>query len=583
MDIGKELLPAILYSTYNAIVAIDIFGTIVAFNHAAEKIVGLPASDALSRHIKEVIPNTGLLEVLRSGKTEANQRMVIYGRAIISNRSPIFSGSKIVGAVGVFQDLSDIESLSRELNAYRKLTAELQAIIDSSNDGIYITDGTGFTVRVNSAYERISGIRASEVVGRHMADLVKNGYISESVTLRVLENRLSETILQRMRNGKVVIVTGNPVFNEEGEITMVVTNVRDITELNNLQEKLRETSGLTRGYQQALTNLMFPEDETLVVGCSRIMSELQELILQIAPFPTTVLIEGETGVGKEKLAGLIHRNSNRAQEPFIKVNCGAIPDHLLESELFGYEPGAFTGAQKQGKPGLFELADGGTLLLDEIAELPPGLQVKLLRVLQEKEILRLGGVKTRRIDVRVVSTTNRNLGEAVKKGDFRRDLFYRLNVVRLVVPPLRERREDVPVLFNFFLRKFRHEYGLRREITSDAMDCLECYDWPGNVRELKNLIENLVVSSRNEIIGLENLPAHMHNRSGENPQKNIVVKDLCKLREAVREIESQLLDMAIQEYPSLRKAAAALGINHATLLRKVRRLVKENSPKNDAG
>lgn len=580
MDIGKELLSAILDSTYNAIVAIDIFGTVVAFNQAAEKIVGLPAHEALSRHIKEIIPNTGLLEVLKSGKIEANRRLVIYGRTVISNRSPIFSGSEIVGAVGVFQDLSDIENLSQELDANRKLNAELQAIIESSNDGIYITDGMGSTVRANSAYERITGIRASEVIGRHMADLVKEGYISESVTLRVLENRVSKTILQRIRNGKVVIVTGNPVFNDQGEITMVVTNVRDITELNALQEKLQETSGLSRGYQQALTNLMIPEDESLVVGISRTMKELQELIRQIAPFPTTVLIEGESGVGKEILAGLIHRNSNRAEEPFIKVNCGAIPDHLLESELFGYEAGAFTGAQRQGKPGLFELADGGTLLLDEIGELPHGLQVKLLRVLQEKEILRVGGLKPKRIDVRVLSTTNRKLEEAVKKGDFRSDLFYRLNVVRLVVPPLRERREDVPVLVNFFFRKFCQEYGLRLEITSDALACLEWYDWPGNVRELKNLIENLVVSSRTEIIGLENLPAHMHNRSGGVPQRKVVVKNLCKLQEAVSEMESQLLEMAIKEYPSLRKAAAALGINHATLLRKARRLAKEKSQQN---
>lgn len=572
MDIGKELLPAILDSTYNAIVAIDIFGTVVAYNQAAEKIVGIPAGEALSRHIKEVIPNTGLLEILKSGKVEANRRMVVYGRTVISNRSPIFSGSEIVGAVGVFQDLSDLENLSQELDAYRKLAAELQAIIDSSNDGIYITDGRGYTLRVNSAYERITGIKSSEVIGRHMAELVKDGYFSESVTLRVLENHDSETILQRIRNGKVVIVTGNPVFNDRGEISMVVTNVRDITELNALQEKLQETSGLTRGYQQAITNLIFPGDEGLVVGPSRAMKELEELILQIAPFPTTVLIEGESGVGKERVAGLIHRNSARSGEPFIKINCGAIPDHLLESELFGYEAGAFTGAQKHGKPGLFELADGGTLLLDEIVELPLALQVKLLRVLQEKEVLRVGGVQPKRIDVRVISTTNRNLEEAVKKGDFRRDLFYRLNVVRLVVPPLRERGEDLPVLVRFFLRKFCQEYNLLREITPGAMECLELYDWPGNVRELRNLIENLVVSSRKEVIEIGNLPSYMHKRKERNGGKNVNIKELCRLQDAVREAESQLLQMALKEHPTLRKAAAALGINHATLLRKMRRM-----------
>ncbi|MEW6080861.1 MAG: sigma 54-interacting transcriptional regulator [Bacillota bacterium] len=563
-----QLLLAILDSTYNAIVAINTSGQVIAFNLAAEKIVGVPASHALKRHITEIIPETRLLEILQTGSTETNQKMVINGRTIISNRSAIRRGEEIIGAVGVFQDISDIEEVLGEMEAYQNLVNELQAIIEYSNDGIYITDGKGKTLRVNSAYEKMSGIGSEEVVGRDMKALVKDRYFSESVTLKVLESKSTETILQKTRYGKILMVTGNPVFDENGSITMVVTNVRDITQLNNLQEQLKETSGLTRGYQQALSNLSVSETVDMVMGRSQCMRDLMEHALHIAPFPTTVLIEGESGVGKELIAAFIHKHSTRAAGPFIRVNCAAIPEALLESELFGYEPGAFTGAQAHGKPGLLELANEGTMLMDEVSEMPLNLQAKLLRVLQEKEVLRVGGIKYKKLDVRVIATTNLNLQDMVHRKLFRKDLYYRLNVVRLTVPPLRNRREDILELAEFFLKKYSQEYGLDKRLSRRAMDCFVHYDWPGNVRELRHLIENLVISTIENLIDFSHLPSYMYESS--DPERKVVIKGLCSLRDAVHQTERQLLEMALGEYGSIRKAAAVLGIHHATLLRKMR-------------
>lgn len=336
-----------------------------------------------------------------------------------------------------------------------------------------------------------------------MEELVEKGVFSESVTFKVFEERAPVSVMHEIKTGQTVLSTGHPVFNEEGEIVRVVTTARDVKELNHVKEELNKAKKLSEKYYSELEKLRKQQAkmEDIVVKSGE-MKNVMDLAIQMGRVDSTVLITGESGVGKEVVAKAIHQSSERTSGSLIKVNCGAIPDNLLEAELFGYAEGSFTGAKKGGKPGMFELADGGSLFLDEIAELPLNLQVKLLRVLQEEEIIRVGGTKPIKIDVRIIAATNRDLAKMLKEGEFREDLFYRLNVVPIEIPPLRERKEDISQLIFKFLDDFNKKYNKNKKIDLDTINFLESYDWPGNVRELKNLIERFVVISEKDIIDL---------------------------------------------------------------------------------
>lgn len=299
------------------------------------------------------------------------------------------------------------------------------------------------------------------------------------------------------------------------------------------------------------------------------MRDLLDMVIRVAQADSIVLITGESGTGKELIASIIHNNSQRKDKQFIKINCGAIPATLLESELFGYEAGAFTGAKKSGKSGYFELADGGTLFLDEIGDLPYNLQVKLLRVLQNHEFNRVGGEKSVKVDVRVIAATNQNLLEKVRSKEFREDLYYRLNVIPVHIPPLRERKEEIPVLVMHFLEVFNRKYKLNRRITPQAIDVFMDYDWPGNIRELENLIERLVVTSNNDIIKAEDLP-HVMNKAAL-PSAAVSVTSIVPMRDAIASVEKQLLQKAFAQYRSTREIGRALQINASTVVRKAAR------------
>lgn len=337
------------------------------------------------------------------------------------------------------------DNMEKESTPDRTVAEQLNAIIDSSFDGLWISDGEGRVVRINKASEEINDIRAEQVLNRKMEDLVAEGLIDRSVTLEVLKRRAAVTMIQHLKNGKQVLVTGNPVFDKDGKISLVVVNDRDITELNKLRAELEESRALSHRYRRELSKAQWREDHFPdIVARSATMHRVFDTALRVAEVDSTVLIQGESGVGKGLVAKLIHRASKRKDGPFIRVDCGAIPEPLIESELFGYEPGAFTGALTKGKPGYFEMAEAGTLFLDEIGELPKNIQVKLLRFMEENEVVRIGGTKQKKIDTRIIAATHRDLGSMVQESSFRKDLFFRLNVVPLRVPPLRERPEDIP-------------------------------------------------------------------------------------------------------------------------------------------
>jgi PAS domain S-box-containing protein len=451
-----------------------------------------------------------------------------------------------------------------------KLNQELDAIIESSYDVIYITDSKGKTLRTNSAIERITSIPKKYYIGKNVNELVNRGILKESVTFKVLKQKKPVSIIQEGFAGKETMITGSPVFNAAGEVEKIVTNIRDLSELNALRNELEKMRKLNKQYQEELEKLKGKQNNNGVVLQSHTMRDLYDMAERIANVDATVLILGETGVGKDVLARHIYRSSSRYKKgEFVKVNCGAIPHELLESELFGYEAGAFTGANRLGKAGMFELADKGVLFLDEVGELPLPLQVKLLRALQEKQIQRIGSTKLKDVDVRVIAATNRNLKEMVGEGKFREDLFYRLNVLPLYIPPLRERRDDILPLIYYYLDKLNNKYSLSKKFSQEVKDFFYHYDWPGNVRELANLVERLILIVTSEIITIKDLPEEY--KLVKKKEKTSSSTKVMTLKEVVEIAERKVLAAALEKFSSTYRIAEVLGTSQPTIVRKLKK------------
>jgi PAS domain S-box-containing protein len=458
----------------------------------------------------------------------------------------------------------------------RELLLELEGIMENSYDGLYVTDEKGITLRVNPAFERITGLKKEDLLGKNVLDLVEMGILSQSGTHKAIQEQRPVTILQTIQGKKEILVTCTPIYNDKGELFRVLTNARDITELNALKRQLEVSRELTNHYHTEL-QLNRELEARNIVAASPSMKKVIDVVRQIANINTTVLLLGESGVGKEVICDLIHSLSPTHSGPLIKVNCAAIPRDLFESEFFGYETGAFTGAKAKGKPGFFELAKGGTLFLDEIGELPLEAQGKLLRVLESGELMRLGGTKPITVhDVRVIAATNRNLKKEVDAKRFRQDLYYRLNVVSIEIPPLRSRPEDISALVAYYLAHFNKKYDKQKILSQEAHKALLAYSWPGNVRELKNTIERLVILSPGEELRLQDLPEDIQQMrsscTDDTDGISIQVSAIIPLRKAVKLLEDQLIKYAISKTKSIRQAAAALEINHSTLIRKLRKL-----------
>lgn len=562
-------LDTILDSSFDGIFITDGEANTLRLNQAFERITGVTAQECVGRNMKELVDEgyfsgSGTLLVLEKGERATITLVTRTGKEVLVTSTPIFDDQgNIMLVVTNVRDITELNKLEREFKKMVGLRErELDAVFESSYDGLYITDGEANTLRLNEAFERILGVKAEECIGRNMRELVAEGVYSRSGTLLALEKQDQVTITLQAKTGKTALVTSTPIRDEHGNIILVVTNVRDISELNELQEKLGHAEGLSRFFQSELQEMKL---RTQCVIHSSKMRELISMVVRIAAVDSTVLIQGESGVGKELVANTIHSNSNRGEQPMIKINCGAIPENLLESELFGYEPGAFTGASKQGKVGMFEVADQGILFLDEIGDLPLGLQVKLLRVLQDKEILRVGGTKPIKVDVRIIAGTNYNLKEMVEKKLFRKDLFYRLNVIPITVPPLRERREDIPILANHFLDNFNQKHGMNKKLSGSILAYFMEYDWPGNVRELENLVERLVVTSLNQTITAHDLSAWSELKP-ENKSDN--EHGIVRLQDALENTERRILENAFSVCKSTYEVARALGISQPTVVRK---------------
>ncbi|MDF2683100.1 MAG: Fis family transcriptional regulator [Brevibacillus sp.] len=457
-----------------------------------------------------------------------------------------------------------------------QLQTDLEAIVDSIYDEILVVDAQGIILRVsNRGANNLWGVHLATVVGKNILDLEEKGWFKPSVTRKVMNDQRKISIVQKNRFGRKILAVGNPIFNEAGNMERIVIASRDITEMTELKDELIHAKRLTEKYKQeldVLRNHQHHAEKTVIYKSWR-MEEIMAQVERVSLVESTVIIYGESGVGKELIAQAIHSGSPRNGMPFIKINCGAIPDNLLESELFGYEKGAFSGASNQGKQGLLELAHEGTLFLDEIGELPLNLQVKLLRAIQEKEIMKVGGTQPIAIDVRIIAATNKNLEEMVRTHQFREDLYYRLHVIPLHIPALRERIEDVEPLVHTFLERFNHKFQTTKHFSEDAMEMFQAYDWPGNVRQLQNVIERAMVVTAGNLITANDLSKIISNRSA-NAQMPIQVHEIIPLKQAVEMAESQLIQLAINQYKTITKVAQVLEVSQPTLSRRFQKLFK---------
>lgn len=441
-----------------------------------------------------------------------------------------------------------------------------KTIFNSLNIGIHIVDHKGVTIFYNKVCEEIEGLSEKWIIGKNMKKLVTQGVYSESIAIEVIERGKEISKIQRVNN-KYIHSTGVPIY-KDGKLIMVVANIVDITKIEELKLKYNEIKDMNIRIQNELS--MLNELETKrnsIIYRSKKMQKIVELALRVSKVDSTVLIEGESGVGKGVLSKHIHNNSSRRNKPFVKVDCSSLSENLIESELFGYEAGSFTGANREGKSGLLQMADGGTLFLDEIGELPLKFQVKLLGVIQDKVFQKVGGNEDIRIDTRIIAATNRDLQSMVEMGTFRKDLYYRLKVVKIKIPPLRERREDIVLLINYFLNKHNKNYNYNKTISSSVMKMLINYKWPGNIRELENEVERLVVISETDIIKKGDV------LEGDiSKRKTLELDEEKTFKENVYEYERILLKEYMDESKDIHQLSRKTKLEKSTLRKKAKRL-----------
>jgi PAS domain S-box-containing protein len=463
------------------------------------------------------------------------------------------------------------DKFKRELNEneyYKQSYEDLNTILATTFDFISFADEKGVFIRLSKDCEKIFGVGENELIGLTCYEAERLGIVDRSITAMVLESKDKVLKTQTTPNGKTFLVTGIPVFDDKGNLKRILNISKDITEFEKLNNRLAETKELLKWYQQEMQSKQ-EIDKDFIYSESSSMKDIVALINQVANVDATVLLLGETGVGKNIIAKKIHGLSGRREKPFVHINCGAIPENLLESELFGYDEGAFTGATKGGKKGLFEVANGGTIFLDEIVELSIHLQAKLLHVLEDNEIYKLGSIKPTKINVRILAATNKDLKMMVEGGKFREDLYYRLNVLPIFIPPLRERKEDIPLLINFFLNKYNNKYYKNKELTTNAYDGLSRYEWPGNIRELENVVERLTITTDYDVIDIREINELIYQSNKNNVIK---IDKLIPLKQVVEMAERELLLKAIKEHKTTRKIAEALEISQSSVVKKIKKL-----------
>lgn len=540
----------ILQSISVGIVVVDANSSIAFINSYGLQLIDRNLKDIIGKNIVEIIPTSDLPTILKKKESHIGTTQLINGREVVVSRSPIFSESKIIGAVGVFQDIS-------ELVAMKELNEKFIKILECSGDLICFVDENRKINYINPAYKRYLPNSSKDILNKDLMDVSPEG-----LRIKAFNSREKIENLVYQKEGLDIITTIEPLFIDD-TFKGIISISRPVDQIKNLLSKLEQSQEELNYYKAELfKHTKLSSSFSDIIGSSSSLKDSLYMAEKASNSISTVLIRGESGTGKELIAKAIHNNSSRKDKPFIRVNCAAIPENLLESELFGYEKGAFTGAVKS-KPGKFALAHGGTIFLDEIGDMPKSMQVKLLRVLQEKEFESVGGITTQKIDTRVIAATNRNLEEMMKADEFREDLYYRLNVITISLPPLRNRKEDIPLLIEHFIRKINTK--LEKEIKSinkKSITYLQEYNWPGNIRELENIIERAINMCEGFVITERDLPIYVTNISSSNEGLiNLVNGELLPMEE----YEKEIISLAMEKYKSFNKAGKVLGLTHRTV------------------
>ena len=453
--------------------------------------------------------------------------------------------------------------VARMVAEKERVLMDLKDVFEYAFDEIFVTDEQGIVVRVNSTCERHYQLAAEELVGKHVKELQKDGIFYPSATLEVIEKKRPIELVQTTKSGEYLHVRTRPVFDDEGNLRRVISYSRDLTELYQLRQKVEEMDNQLKTYKKELRETY--EHEGLIFK-SLAMQKIVDTIKKVSVVDSTVLVLGETGVGKSRLVRYLHEVSHRKHESFYEINCAALPTNLIESELFGYSGGSFTGANREGKKGLLESAHKGTLFLDEIGEMPLEIQAKLLQVLQEKTFRPIGGRELKKVDVRIVAATNRDLSEMVKQGTFRKDLYYRLNVIPIAIPPLRERTEDILPLIYHYLQHFNKKYGRDVKLAPSTLQMFVGHPWEGNNREIENVIERIVITV-DDVVTVEDLPLSMQEAAVEQSGQS--------LYKMLEEVERNIILKAYKTYGSSYKVAEFLQISQSAATRKIKKFIEE--------
>ncbi|AGK99175.1 sigma 54-interacting transcriptional regulator [Clostridium pasteurianum] len=539
------------------IIVIDAHSYIISMNQYALDIVKKNSEEVLGKSVSTIIPTSELPSIISSKEKQLGKTQHINNKIVLVNRSPIISNGEVIGAIGIFQDISEVLGM-------KELNEKFKKILETSHDLICFVDEHRKISYVNPPYETSFNLEASDILGKDLIDISPEGYRMKVFnTKKPIENQLYS------KNNVDIISTVEPIFIDN-YFKGVLSISKTVNEIKDIASKLEKSEEELSYYKAELKrHTMLSGNFNNIIGNSRVLKDALIIADKASVTTSTVLIRGESGTGKELVAKAIHNNSARKDKPFVRINCAAIPENLFESELFGYEKGAFTGALKN-KPGKFSIANEGTIFLDEIGDMPKPMQVKLLRVIQEREFESVGGLLTHKVDVRIIAATNRNLEEMIKTGDFREDLYYRLNVITIPLPSLRKRREDINLLVEHFIKKL--SLKLNKPINSidiESLQYLQNYHWPGNIRELENIIERAINMCDKDIITSKDLPMYITNII---PQNNGLINfkendDLMRLEDYEREI----VTLAMKKYKTYNKAGKALGITHRTVALKCKK------------
>lgn len=560
---ARDEVQALVRSAHNGIIVINAYGIIDVFNEAAARIIGVAENEARGKFIFDIIPNTGLLRVLQTGESELKSDIKVGDQSLTVNRSPICEGPKVVGALAVIQDTSKSTDMTQKLATTQHQVEALECIFESLKQGIIVVDNNNIINLVNHSYEDIMGIPREELLGQTAKATIENSRMHI-----VLKTGVPELAEFQSVKGRKVLVNRVPMF-KDGKITGAIGEAvfKDISEVDALLQR-EKVFACSESANEAMKDKA-PAKTSFenIIGRSRSIVHVKNLASKAATTDSTVLIVGESGTGKDLFAQAIHNASQRSQRPMVSVNCAAIPTELLEAELFGYDEGAFTGAKKGGKKGKFDLAEGGTLFLDEIGDMPLPMQAKLLRVMQDKTFEHVGGERVRTCDVRIIAATNKQLEQMVQKGTFREDLYYRLNVICLEVPPLRERKEDIGEIIEFLVPGICHRLRIPlKQFTPEALALLRSYYWPGNVRELINILEQIGATVSSPLITPKHLPPLVLHQPGRKKGHDLGVGQISA------ESEKEYIEEALR-YTKGNKALAAkvLGIHRSTLYERIKK------------